>query len=321
AQALYVAAELRIADLLSDGPRTSAELASATGAHEPSLHRLLRALTAIDICKELPGDTFAITEMGSLLRADTPDSLRSWTIWWGSNLWQVWGNLLYSIKTGESARRLLTGKEGFGHLEQDAKAAAVFNQALAELTRLTAQNVVQEYDFSQANRIMDIGGGYGELLVWVLRANPQASGVLFDLPHAIDGARKHFEIEQLDSRCQFIAGDFFDSVPAGGDLYLLKSILHDWNDEKAKIILENCRRAMNGNGRLLLVERVLPERLENVGAHRAAVRSDLHMLVALAAQERSESAFKRLLDSSGFSASRFMPVGAGFNVIEAVPLR
>jgi SAM-dependent methyltransferase len=319
AQAAYVAAELRLADLLADGPRTSEDLAVATGADAPSLHRLLRALTTIEICREREDGSFEITPMGSLLGADTPGSLRSWTIWWGTNLWQVWGNLLYSVKTGESARKLLTGTDGFKHLEGNPETAAVFNQALSELTRLTSNSVVQTYDFSGLKRIVDVGGGYGELLICILRANPAISGVLFDLPHAIEGGKRRLEQAVLARRCEFVEGDFFASVPDGADAYILKSVIHDWDDKNGKLILENCRSAMGNKGRLLLVERILPDRLEVSAAHQAAVRTDLTMLVAHAAHERTEVEFRELLNSAGFNVSQVIPIGMTFSVIEACP--
>lgn len=319
AQAAYVAAELRLADLLAEGPRTSEDLAIATGTHAPSLHRLLRALTTIEICREREDGSFEITPMGSLLGTDVPGSLRSWTIWWGAHLWQVWGSLLYSVKTGESARKLLTGTDGFKHLERDPEAAAVFNQALVELTRLTSKSVVRIYDFSGLTRIVDVGGGYGELLISILRASPATSGVLFDLPHAIEGGKHRFEEAGLASRCEFLEGDFFVSVPGGADAYILKSIIHDWDDKNSKLILENCRSAMGPKGRLLLVERVLPDQLEVSAAHQAAVRTDLTMLVAHAAQERTEAEFRALLYSAGFNVIRILPIGMTFSVIEAFP--
>lgn len=319
-QAAYVAAELHLADILAEGPRTSDDLAAATGTHAPSLRRLLRALTTIGICRERRDGSFEITPMGALLGTDAPGSLRSWTIWWGAHLWPVWGRLLYSIRTGRSARKLLTGTDGFEHLQRDPEMAAVFNRALVELTHLACQGVVRTYDFSGLKRIVDVGGGYGELLAAILRANPAASGVLFDLPHALEGGRRHIEEAGLAGRCEFVAGDFFESVPAGGDAYVLKSVIHDWNDERGLLILRNCRRALAGGARLVLVERVLPDRLDTSTDHRAVVRSDLHMLVALAAKERTESEFRALLESAGFRVSRVLPIGATFSVIEALPL-
>jgi orsellinic acid C2-O-methyltransferase len=228
-QAIYVAAELRLADFLAEHPRTSTELAGLTGSHEPSLRRLLRALTALGICRAGPGGSFELTPMGALLQTNRSDSLRSWVLWWGRSLWQAWGNLLHSVRTGESGRALLTRTRGFDHLADDPEAAAVFYEATVELSRLSAPAILAAYDFSGLARIMDLGGGYGELLVWILRANPSATGVLFELPQAMAGARRHLERAGVGHRCELVEGDFFTAIPPGADAYLLKSVLHDWN--------------------------------------------------------------------------------------------
>lgn len=316
AQALHVAAELRLADLLASGPRTSDDLAAATQTHAHSLHRLLRALTTIDICREREDGSFEITETGSLLASDVPGSLRHWTIWWANYLWPVWGNLLYSVKTGKSARALLTGVAGFGHLERDAAAADIFNKALAELTSLTAQSIVAAYDFGRFKRVIDVGGGHGQLLAAILRANSTMTGMLFDLPHAMEGAKRYMEAAGLTGRCEFFAGDFFESIPAGADAYVLKSVIHDWNQEDGVRILQNCRRSMSPGARLLLVERIVPRHLDASPEHQSLVRTDLSMLAALAAEERTEAQFRDLLGSAGFEIARIVPAAMTVSVIE-----
>jgi hypothetical protein len=317
-QAIYVAAKLRIADLLADGPRPGSELADTAGVPEASLRRLLRALTTLGICVEEGDGVFAITPMGALLAADAPESLRSWTLWWGDQLWRLWGSLDYSVATGESARKRLLGTEGFEHLEGDAEAAATFNQAMIELTRLAAGGVIRAFDFSGLKLIADVGGGYGELLSAVLQAHPQAAGLLFDRPHAVECARERFSAAGLASRCEFRAGDFFDAVPAGADAYLLKNVIHDWNDENSRRILENCGRALGEQSRLLVIEQVVPDRLDTSARHQSLVRSDLTMLVAHGAQERTEAEFRRLLDSAGLKLVAIRPTDSTLSVIEAV---
>jgi hypothetical protein len=320
AQAAYVAAELGVADLLAGGPRSSDELAGLAGAHGPSLHRLLRALVTLDLVRQLDDGRFELRPRGSALRTDQPGSLRHWIIWWGGQLWPVWGNLLYSVKTGKSARAMLAGTEGFDHLAHDPRAAAVFNKGLAELTSLTARSVVAAYDFSTLRHVVDVGGGYGQLLAAILHAHPGVRGTLFELPHAIDGARAFLTRAGVIGRCELVAGDFFQSVPAGADAYLLKSVIHDWNDERAGAILHNCRRAMTRAGaRLLLAERVVPARFEPSPQHRALARTDLSMLVTHAAAERSEAGFRALLDATGYDVTRIVPGDHAFSVIEAVP--
>jgi len=318
-QVLYVAASLRIADLLASGPRTSAELARATSTHPAALHRLLRALSTIDVCQERDGGSFELTAFGALLQEKSPHSQRAWTIWWGQHLWPVWEHLLYSVRTGDSARKMLSGTEGFAHLEQDPEAAALFNKAGVEQLQLTAPDIVRTYDFGSQPRVVDIGGGHGVLLLTVLKAHPGATGVLFDLAHAIEGARRYVDESGLADRCELVRGDFFQSVPRGGDVYILKSVIHDWDRERSLRILQNCRKAMEPDARLLVIEPIVPERLGTSLADQAIARSDLTMLIAHAAQERTEAEFRELLNASGFEVSRLLAAGAGFTIIEARP--
>jgi orsellinic acid C2-O-methyltransferase len=320
-QAVYVAAHLGIPDLLAVEARSTDELARATGAHAPSLHRLMRALVTIGICRENAGESYALTALGSLLRADVDDSLRSWTLHWGGTMWPVWGNLLHSVNTGESAKKLATGSEGFDHLEADPNAAANFNRAMVELTRLDAASIVSACDFVGMTTVMDVGGGYGELLTALLGANPALRGVVFDRPHAMANGRLKMEAARLAHRCDFVEGDFFASIPGGADAYLLKSIIHDWNDERSKVILRNCHRAMHAQAKLLLIERIVPTWLETSAAHRAIARSDLNMLVALGSKERTEIEYRALLDATHFQVDAVKSAGPTFSIIEAMRSR
>jgi predicted O-methyltransferase YrrM len=196
----------------------------------------------------------------------------------------------------------------------------VFNEALAELTRLSAESIVHAYDFSGLKRIVEVGGGYGELLACILRAHPAAHGVLFDLEHAMGEARRRFEEAGLAARCEFVVGDFFRSVPPGADAYVLKSVIHDWDDAHGVQILESCRRAMAAGARLLLAERIMPDRLEVSPEHQSVARTDLNMLIAHGARERAEAALRELLHAAGFHVTRIIvPAGATVCVIEARP--
>jgi hypothetical protein len=314
-QALYVAAKLGIPDQLASGPQSSEALAQILGAHPASLYRLLRALTTIEVVQEREDGRFELLPIGSLLRSDSPASLRSWALF-GGHQWQVWGDLLTSIQTGESARKRLFGTDGFEHVEQDPELAAVFNQAMVELTRLVSGAVARAYDFSN-RRILDVGGGYGELLRAILAAHSTARGVLFDMPHAMEEGRRNLEEAGFRNRCEFVSGDFFESVPIGADTYILKSIIHDWNDEKATAILGACRQAMTPEARLLLVERILPERLGTTPADQTVAFSDLNMLLSHQALERTEADFRRLLENARLRLRQIIPVTSGFSILEA----
>jgi SAM-dependent methyltransferase len=317
-QATYVAAQLHIPDLLADGPKTSAELANASGSHAPSLYRLLRALATLEICREREDGAFELTPMGALLRSDVPGSLRSWTIFWGGPDWPVWGHLLHSVKTGETARKHLSGTQNFQHLALDPDLAALFNQAMVELTRPVAQDVAQTYDFSNMARIVDVGGGYGELLAAILQANSGARGVLFEMAHARAAGQRHLAALGLADRCEIVTGSFFEAVPGPADAILLKSIIHDWDDAQSRAIVENCRRALAEGGKLLVIERLMPGRLETSPAHQSVVRSDLNMLVGPGGRERTEAEFRALLGSAGSRVNRVIPIAFGFVIIEAI---
>jgi len=219
------------------------------------------------------------------------------------------------VRTGQSARELIVGTPGFTHLDQNPEAAAIFNQAMVELTRLAALEVVKAYDFS-GKKVMDVGGGYGELLAQVLIAYPTATGVLFDMAHAIRGARDAFAERGLAARCEFVAGDFFDSIPAGADVYMMKSVIHDWPDDRAVAILRTCRRAMRPDSRLLLVERIMHARLAPSAQSESLARSDLHMLVALGAQERAPAEFETLLRAAGLGTLRLIDTGGDYQILE-----
>lgn len=317
-QATCIAAELHLADLLSDGPKDAEDLARSTGCEAATLRRLMRALASLDLCIQLDDGSFQLRPMGSLLRAEAPNSLRSWTIWWGRHLWPAWRNLLHRVgNTGESAPG--TGASELAYLGCDTETSVAFNQAMADLTRLVSREIVRVYDFSGMSRIVDVGGGYGQLLATILGAYPRLRATLFDLPDAIEGARNQLDQAGLIARCEFVAGSFFESIPAGGDAYLLKSILHNWDDERSAVILQHCRRAMQKDAKLLIVERIMPARMESSPDHRALAWSDLNMLVLLEGRERTEAEFRTLLASSGFTTARILPAGLEFSLIECLP--
>jgi orsellinic acid C2-O-methyltransferase len=318
-QAIHAFAQLSLADQLADGPKDTATLARATESDEASLYRLLRASSTLGLVVQEPDGKFGLTEMGTLLCDDSPNSVRNWTLWWGHALWPVWGNLTYSVQTGESARKLLTGTKGFAHIENDPNGAHIFNRGLAELTRIVAQSVVRAFDFRSFNTIMDLGGGYGELIATILEACPESKGILVDMPHSIEGAKAHLSDAGLAGRSTCIAGDFFENIPSDADAVLLKSVIHDWNDEDALRILSVCRRDMRPDAKLFVIERIMPAKLGLTKEHQILARADLSMLVIHAARERSEEDMRRILSSAGFQLSSIFPTDSGFSILVATP--
>lgn len=319
-QAICAAAELNIADHLANGAKHVTELAVLTHSRPASLRRLMRALASLDLCVDGHDDSFDLTATGALLRTDAVPSLRSWAIWWGRYRWPLPGELRDCVQAQRGEGPSATDRAGRARRDDDAAASAVFNQAMVELTRLAAVAVTRVRDFSTVGRLVDVGGGFGEMLVVLLAAYPRMQGVLFDLPSVIDGAAAHLDRAGVAERCELVRGSFFDSVPGGGDVYLLKSILHSWNDEQSRTILRNCRRAMTRGAKLVLVERVMPVRMSPCPSARSAARSDLHMLVGSGGVERTRAEFEALLGDAGFGAAEFIAAGLDHWVIEAAAM-
>ncbi len=313
---IYVAAKLGIADYLADGPKTSPELALQTGAHERSLRRLLRALVTIGICKQAGKDQFALTEIGSHLADNAEGSLKVWAIFEGELLWPAWQGLLESIKTGKTAAEIAGFDNAFELMAQDPERVQLFNDAMVAYTRRVTPAVIAAYDFSAIKYLIDVGGGHGQLISGILKANPAMRGAIYDLPRCAGGAKKLLAEAGVANRCEFIAGNFFDSVPSGADGLIMKSIIHDWNDERSVAILRNCRQALPPSGRLLLVERVMPEVAEAKPEHRDLALGDLNMLRGPGGSERTESEYRELLAKGGFKMTRVVPAGP-MSVIEA----
>ncbi len=317
-QTVHVAAVLGVADILRDGEVGYLDVAHRAGANQDAMHRLLLALCTIGVCVETADDRFALTPMGQLLRADHPRSVRAWALWWGMQLWSDWAGLLSTVRTGRSARSQTSGGDGFQQLEQDQERAEVFHEAMAQLSRLSACEVARRYDLSSFATVVDVGGGTGEFVLTLLEAFPNLRGLILDQQHAHASALKRIADRGLAARCEFREGDFFAELPAGADVYLLKSVLHDWDDKRCGLILSRCREAAGGAGRLLVVERAFPERLEPSSEHRDVARSNLHMLLAHGARERTREQLLALLQSAGFHPRHEVAVGMGLTLIEAV---
>lgn len=316
AQAVYVAAKLGLADRLVDGPRRTEDLAVATGSHPPSLARLLRALASVGVFTEIAPATFALTPLADLLRSDTPDSLRALAIVDNEELYQAWGDLLGSIRTGQPAFERHFGMPVFAYFAAHPEVDRVFNEAMTSYTGRLAEAVPAVYDFSAFRTIVDVGGSYGTLLAAILQCTPGARGVLFDQPHVIAAAEAHLAAVGVTERCTTVGGDFFTAVPAGGDAYLLSQVLHDWDDERAATILRQCRRVMPAHGKLLIVEIVIPPG----DAPSFGKWLDLHMLAIPGGRERTAEEYATLLNDAGFAFTRAVPTLPGPSVVEAVPV-
>jgi hypothetical protein len=314
-QAIYVAAKLGIADLLTDGPQSCVALAAATGADAASLFRLMRALANVGVFSHVRRDCFALSRLAESLQADTPGSLKAMVMTIGEIHYQAFGSLLHSVQTGSPAFNHVFGTGLFDYLQQNADAADTFNQGMTNLSSMLAYAVMMAYDFRGVSSIVDIGGGEGKLLRKILELNPGMRGAVFDTPATIETANRDLSDGTCGERCSYIAGDFFESVPQGADAYLLCGVVHDWNDDRVITILRNCRTAMTKTGRLLLVDMVVPD----TDSKSFSKLLDLNMLVMTGGRERTQAEFCGLLDSSDYRLTRIVPTMAPQSVIEAVP--
>jgi len=317
--AICLAAKLGIADLLDDGPKHPKDLAKATGMHAPSLNRVMRLLASAGVFEEREDGSYALTPLGGCLRTGAPASARAMVMLFaGDRIQNAWKELEYCVRTGEPAYRKRGLDDPFKDPARGAEDNANFDAAMADLTRLAAAAVGAAYNFAPIRAVTDVGGGNGALLIGILSAHPHLRGIVFDQPHAAERARKAIADRGLSHRCEAIGGDFFKEVPAGADAYILKHVIHDWDDGRATTILKNCHRAMRGDGRLLIVEGIYPPRAEPSFASRRALTSDVNMLVTTGGRQRSESEFRALYDTAGFTLRSIVPTQAGVSVIEGV---
>jgi hypothetical protein len=314
-QVVSAVAALGIADALASGPRSVNQIAEAVDAHAPSLYRLLRACADIELLHELDGQAFALTEPGDALRNDAPGSMRNFAIWVGLPAERyAWADLASCIRTGKPAFAGVHGQPVFDYMGAQPDVLAVFDKAMTEASRQIVAPVVAAYDFSPFDTVVDVGGGRGGLLAAVLAANPRARGVLYDQNSVIGDAGQPLKEASVDDRCELVSGDFFESVPAGGDAYLLSNIIHDWDDERSARILTNCRAAISAAGRVLLVEAVMPAKIE---PSLTVKLMDLDMLVLNGGRQRTEEEFSELFRQVGLKLSRIVPAGL-CSVVEAV---
>jgi hypothetical protein len=316
-RSVYVIGKLGIPDLLQTGPKTAEELAAATKTDAPSLFRILRALVSVGVLNSAEGGRFAQTPLSETLVTDAPGSLRWFAVSeLGQEHYPAWGNLMHSVKTGEIAFDNFFGVDIWKYFQQNPEDAAVFNNSMSNVTAAVNDAITSLYDFSQFGKIVDVGGGHGGLITAILQKNPEVKGILFDAPQVIEGAQSKIEAAGLADRVETVAGDFFKSVPEGGDAYIMKWIIHDWDDEKSNTILRNCRNQMKANGKLILVDCVVPETDE---PHFSKF-IDLNMLVMTGGKERTEREFAQLLADAGLKLVRVIPTDQPFGIIEAEPL-
>lgn len=311
-QAIYVAAKLGIADLLADGPQSTAALAAATRSDGGSLFRLLRALSSVGVLSQVGKDQFALARLAEHLRSDVPGSLREIVITLGEIHYQACGGLLHAVRTGSPAFNQVFGANLFDYLQRNPDASEAFDRGMTNLSSLLAHAILLAYDFSGISSIIDVGGGEGELLRRILALNPGLRGMVFDLPNAIQLMK---DASSDRARCSYVAGNFFESVPEGADAYLLCGVVHDWDDDRAVTVLRKCRSAMASNGRLLIVDMIVPE----TASPSFSKLLDLNMMVMTGGRERTKAEFQALLDAADYRLTRVIPTMAPQSMIEALP--
>jgi SAM-dependent methyltransferase len=309
-----VAAELQIPERLAAGSRTAADLAAECGANAHSLRRLLRALVAMEVLVEAPPGHFGLTPLGEQLRADKLGPAAR--LFNAEFHVRSWAHMDHSVRTGEIAFDHLQGMHDWDFYATHPEEGALFDAAMSANTGPVITAIADAYDFSRFPTIADIGGGNGTLLAEILRRHPHSRGVLFDLPHVVERAQARLRDSGVADRIEFVVGSFLESVPSGADAYLMKSIIHDWNDAVAAKIIGRCRDASKTGGHLLLIERVLPEQVEP--HHLEALLMDLNMMVSNGGLERTDTEFRALLERSGFRLERVVPTETVFCVLESV---
>ena len=314
AQAVGTTARLGIADHIAAGTRTAEEIAKRAEANPDAVFRMMRALASIGVFT-MSGNEFGLTPVGETLRSDVPGSVRWFAIAETDRAhWQTWGMFPRAVKEGRKMSSEALGMEVWDYYREHPDDAEAFSRAMTSASDMATGAVLSSYDFSGAATIADIGGAHGALLQGILADNPQATGVLFDLPHVIEGAKAAIAKTNLGSRITTVSGDFFEGVPAGADIYLLKHIIHDWNDEKSIAILASVKKAMKPTSKVLVIDFALPHDATPSIAHFV----DLNMLVMLDGRERTAEQFAALFAKAGLRQSRFIPTFAPVGIAEGV---
>jgi len=315
--ALYAAAKLGVAEHLLDGPKDAGALAAATQTDADSLRRVLRLLVAEGVFVEDTDGRFSNTDVGDALARGFTDAAQLFA---GPSVWPAWGDLLETVRTGEPAFHRVFGKGPFEYFAERPDEAASFDRAMASFTAAASAAVASSYDFTDVERVIDIGGGEGALLVEVLRANPHLRAAVFDLPQTRARAEAQIAEAELSERYRFVGGDFFESVPDGFDAYLIKHVIHDWDDAKATAILRSIRAAISdGDGRLLLVEGLYPAHIDTSGPCLGATRNDCNMMVVAGGRQRSEAELRALYEAAGFELAAVVRTPMGLAIVEGRP--
>jgi orsellinic acid C2-O-methyltransferase len=316
-QLVRLAIQLKIPDLLADGPHSHEELSAATGIEGSRLRRTLRGLAGLGVLREDEDGRFASTEVGELFREAVPGSLSPLAMMLLPESYRAWEHLAETVQTGRTGWQIVFGTSLWGLLDRDSDYGQRFNRAMVAVSQTVADFVTAGSDFSTASVIVDVGGGTGALAAGILRAHPGLRGIVCDLAAGLAGTQEYLSQLGVLDRCTMVESDFFVSVPEGGDVYLLKNIIHDWDDENAALILSACRRAMASSARILLIERLLPARVTDEPAHLNAVMTDLQMMVQLGGRERTEGEYRSLLEGAGFNFSKSVSGGL-FGMVEAI---
>lgn len=307
-QIIRTAALLGICDELAAESLAASVLAPRVQVEPGLLHRLLQALAALGLLTEDEDGRFANAPMGSLLRGDVEGSLRSTAIGMGEDSWwRAWGELPRAVSSGGVPYERSEGRTFWDEMANDPAVAARFNSFMSGRAEIFAPELLSLFDFSGARQIVDVGGGIGALLARILQAHPQAQGTLFDLPAGLTDAPAYLRARGVESRCTLVPGSFFDSVPTGADVYILRDILHDWADDRAAQILRVCRSAMAPAARLLVIDAVLPPRATDDPDARPKFLYDMNMFVLFGARERTEDELRRLLEAASFTVESLLP--------------
>jgi len=313
--ALYIAVRLKIADRLVGGAKSAETLAEQTSANEDALYRVLRLLATMGVFKEVQPRTFANTLASETMISGQRGSTYDMALWMSDPFHlRVYAHAMHSVMTGKSASEKATGLPVFEVFTQDAELSEVFNNAMTAFSAFVIPAALEAYDFSGIDVLVDVAGGHGQVLISVLQRYPNMRGILFDLPHVIKGAVPRIPAAGVETRLTTETGDFFKSVPSGGDAYIMKHIIHDWDDDRAAKILENIRKAMNPGGRVILLESVLLPGSDQPDFGKVI---DLEMLLMPGGRERTEEEFRALFKRAGFSLTRIVPTKSPLSVIEA----